>query len=162
MNILDPDRKLFTPDKLQHVIGGFALGILFSVFGPGCGNAMLLTLAIALAFEIGQYDAARSLPCSKKTPGPGFLPGFGIGLLDLAVTLAGGLAGIALYGLLIATGVVSRQDNTREWRVPFSSTLTRGTNAVYSDASFRVAYSARTSLSPRSLAFPVGAPLARV
>lgn len=72
----DPDRDWRSLDKIEHAVLGFATAlVLLLVVHAGLG-ILAWTLALGLAFELGQADVAHSQRLLGK-------PGFGIGLLDL-------------------------------------------------------------------------------
>lgn len=84
----DPDRRIFSRDKLQHLGGGFAVGFVLAWLEPAA-RAVLDTAAVGFVFEVGQWDAARGTPYLGQV-------GYGFGLLDWAAVLLGGAAGAAL------------------------------------------------------------------
>jgi len=88
----DPDRRLLSGDKLQHLVGGLGVGL-----GASLVVAWPLVLAVVFVvgaiFELGQWDAVR---------GTSFLgqPGYGFGPLDLAADVLGGVAAVLLWSVL--------------------------------------------------------------
>lgn len=88
--LFDPDRRLFTLDKLEHFfftgLVAFGLGFFFTPL-----IAFLLALLVGLTYEVGQWDTARGLNVCHRDGdlAQPFLPGYGIGLADLAADAAG-------------------------------------------------------------------------
>src|SRR5437867_10244981 len=89
----DPDTKLFALDKLWHFGATFGAALLLSWI-VGDGTAWAAVVGGAVGFELGQWDIARNVPAAKVEPSAlypkaEFLPGYGFGLLDLAVGALG-------------------------------------------------------------------------
>lgn len=89
-SLLDPDRDWRSLDKAQHAAACFALCLLFDGLLL-LGDAFLITVWTAAAYEAGQTDVA----VSRRLLGT---PGYGFGILDLAF----GVAGAGLYAGLVA------------------------------------------------------------
>ncbi len=92
MNIFDPDKQWLAWDKAQHFIGGVIIAGVASLMLSDI-QTLLVTVAIAIAFEVGQWDIARNCPIchiNNDITKP-FMPGFGIGLLDIAAGTLGAI-----------------------------------------------------------------------
>ena len=92
MKFFDPDRRVFSADKLGHLIGGCgaALVVLPFVSWP---LALGIVAVVGAIFELGQWDGVRGTPYLGQ-------PGYGFGLLDLTADLVGALVAILLVVVL--------------------------------------------------------------
>jgi len=95
---LDPDRDLRSFDKVEHFAGGFAICCLFSFFLSPIA-ALWWTSWTAAIYEAGQTDTAHSLRDSSGRRYAG-QPGYGFGLVDLAVGILGAIAWLGIRAAL--------------------------------------------------------------
>jgi hypothetical protein len=89
--VFDPDKSILALDKLQHLVGGFLVCLVLG-FWPAVGACVV--------FEVGQWDVARGLTTTKTNGGTQFLPGYGIGLLDIAAGVLGAACWLAFVAWL--------------------------------------------------------------
>lgn len=95
MKIFDPDRVLIAPDKAQHLASGALLANLMLAIGLSPLQTLAWSLAIGATYEMGQLDIAHSL-------GVAGTPGYGFGLLDLAMDMLGAAIPVARFALYCA------------------------------------------------------------
>ena len=100
MSILDPDTNWRSTDKVEHLVGGFAIGVGALLAGASLVGSLAVVLFVGGAFELGQVDTARNPNvCYREGTSFGPLlgrPGFGFGVLDLGADLAGGLLAVVV------------------------------------------------------------------
>lgn len=107
-HFFDPDRNWKSPDKIEHLAGGFVACMALDAFTP-LWLALVVTVVIASAFELGQWDVARNgdVQFVDENGDPNDLlghAGFGFGLLDLAVGAAGALIWALVHGIVALIG----------------------------------------------------------
>lgn len=102
MSFFDPDRRLFSKDKVQHFAGAAFIMLLALVVVPFVEallppplRALALIFVIAATFEAGQWDAVRGTEYLGR-------PGYGFGLLDLVVGMVGALVVLGVYAAVVA------------------------------------------------------------
>ena len=88
-DLLDPDTRLFSGDKLQHAAAFFVLAMLASTFLTPLPNLVLM-LWTGVIYEAGQTDVAVSLHRTGQV-------GYGFGLLDLAADMVGASLWVGLH-----------------------------------------------------------------
>ena len=81
---LDPDRRVWAKDKLQHALLGFVLCAGLDLAGASEGQALGLTVAAGAIYEAGQTDTAHSTGKLGQA-------GFGFGVVDLGADTVGAL-----------------------------------------------------------------------
>ncbi len=106
-HFFDPDRNWKSWDKAEHAAAGLLICALLTLF-VSHWIALGVTIALGAAFELGQYDTARSTYVEYEH---GDIDrtyeialgneGYGFGLLDLAADTAGALLWLAI--VLVAT-----------------------------------------------------------
>jgi len=96
--LLDPDHDLRSFDKVEHFAGGFAICGLFSFFLSPIA-ALWWTSWTAAIYEAGQTDTAYSLRDGGGRRYAG-QPGYGFGLVDLAVGILGAIAWLGIRAAL--------------------------------------------------------------
>lgn len=101
---LDPDRNWKGPDKVEHFLSFAALAFLMCLVGERWARVLYSCTLVALAFELGQTDNARSTWVNAHglfKPALGEV-GYGFGLIDLVFDYAGVLVGTGFYYILRA------------------------------------------------------------
>jgi len=144
LKILDPDRRVWASDKLQHFGAGVGVAAILLALGLTPALSLGISLAIAVTYEIGQLDVAHSLGVAGK-------PGFGISPLDIGAHVTGTLLVIALHCVVSHHPLSSSSTDARG---PFV--------AHYSDRPTARPFALAPSTSPQPPAVPQGDSLARV
>ncbi len=103
-DFFDPDRNWKSWDKLTHLLGSLVVCAIATLHFRWL-DAALITVALGIALELGQWQTAHNENVYYDAPGSRGLDevvrplghvGFGFGLLDLAADIVGALLWVAI------------------------------------------------------------------